>query len=33
MKVTVVAWQYGQLFEPKVKAAESMIQCFWIERN
>lgn len=30
VKVTVVAWQYGQAVEPKIKSAEPVIQSFYI---
>ena len=33
VKVTVVAWQYGRLLEPKVKTAEPVTQSFFITRN
>lgn len=32
VKVTVVAWQYGRLDEPKVKTAEAVAQDFYITR-
>jgi hypothetical protein len=31
VKVTVVAWQYGQSIEPKVQPAEPVIRSFYIE--
>jgi hypothetical protein len=33
VKVTVVAWQYGRLPEPKVKTAEPVTQRFFITKN
>lgn len=30
VKVTVVAWQYGQAVEPKIKSAEPVVQSFYI---
>lgn len=30
LKITVVAWQYGQAVEPKIKSAEPVVQSFYI---
>jgi hypothetical protein len=33
VKVTVVAWQYGRIVEPKVQTAESVIRSFYITKT
>lgn len=32
VKITVVAWQYGRSFEPKLKSAEPVVRTFLIEK-
>lgn len=30
VKVTIIAWQYGQSFEPKIKSAEPIVRVFYL---